>query len=79
MPHDVNGILLKEGDKVALFGTIKSIDCDQPTYCNITFRADEKMAPDADDWDCCLSARMVKLVGSQSEIAQDILECGTLG
>ncbi len=59
MPHDKNGNELKVGDRVALFGTVKEITSEQPTYCNIQFETDEAMAPDAEKTVYALSARMV--------------------
>lgn len=62
MPHDVNGQLLKAGDEVILRGKVKSIDSEQPTYCNITMQTKIGMAPDQDEegYTLCLSARMIE-------------------
>lgn len=71
MPHDCNGQLLKVGDIVVLRGKVKSIDSDQPTYCNITLQTDLGMEPkqdgDGGGQTYALAARMVECVGSQSE------------
>ena len=67
MPHDANGNLLAVGDKVVLSGTIKSIDSEQPTFCNVTMLCDRGMEPEQDGKDkneggyiLVLSARMVE-------------------
>lgn len=45
MPHDANGNLLKEGDKVIIPGTIKNITTAED-YCNCTVELDFPMPPD---------------------------------
>lgn len=45
MPHDANGVELKVGDKVAIFGTITNI-CVGEDYCNCSVEVDAKMPPD---------------------------------
>lgn len=64
MPHDANGQLLKVGDKVVLRGRVKSIDSEQPTYCNITLQTEKGMEPSQDGeaggQTYSLSARMVE-------------------
>jgi hypothetical protein len=70
MPHDKTGVLLKAGDRVALFGTVKEITSGQETYCNILFEAEEKMAPDAEPYQLSLSARQVEHAGpKQSSVS----------
>jgi uncharacterized Zn ribbon protein len=66
MPHDANGVLLEVGDEVTLHGKVKSIDSEQPTFCNITVKCDRGMDPTQDGADnenaytLVLSARMVE-------------------
>lgn len=64
MPHDTKNQLLQVGDRVILRGTVKSIDSDQPTYCNITFQTDKGMEPKQDGegggQTYALSARMIE-------------------
>lgn len=64
MPHDALGQLLKVGDKVILRGKVKSIDSDQPTYCNITLQTEQGMESKQDGegggQTYALSARMVE-------------------
>lgn len=64
MPHDKKGNLLVIGDRISLLGLVKSIDSEQPTYCNITILAEIGMEPSQDGTDAaptyCLSARMVE-------------------
>lgn len=72
MPHDINGKKLHVGDRVALYGTIKNITSEQPTFCNITFVADKGMEPtqDTEGYTLALSARMVELVQSTQSPGQ---------
>lgn len=69
MPHDANGQLLTVGDEVVLRGKVKSIDSEQPTYCNITFQTHRGMEPSKDGdgggETYCLSARMVEAVAKE--------------
>lgn len=44
MPHDANGNLLKEGDRVTIPGTIKSITTGEE-YCNCSVELDFPMPP----------------------------------
>lgn len=64
MPHDALGQLLQVGDKVVLKGIVKSIDSEQPTYCNITLQTEKGMEPKQDGegggQTYTLSARMVE-------------------
>lgn len=64
MPHDANGVLLTVGDKVVLRGKVKSIDSEQPTFCNISLQTDKGMEPAQDGegggQSYTLSARMVE-------------------
>lgn len=68
MPHDMKGQLLTVGDKVILRGKVKSIDSEQPTYCNITLQSDVGMEPSQDGegggQTYALSARMVEKEGA---------------
>jgi hypothetical protein len=70
MPHDANGVLLEVGDEVVLHGKVKSIDSEQPTFCNITIKCNHGMDPTQDGADnenaytLVLSARMVEKGGS---------------
>ena len=68
MPHDTNGQLLNVGDEVVLRGKVKSIDSEQPTYCNITMQTEKGMAPehDAEGYIISLSARMVEKQGGSN-------------
>lgn len=65
MPHDARGHLLKVGDEVVLRGKVKSINSEQPTYCNITLQTHQGMEPSQDGegggQTYALSARMVEL------------------
>lgn len=73
MPHDANGQLLTVGDRVVLRGKVKSIDSEQPTFCNIQFQTDRGIESSQDGpleeithefrgggQTYCLSARMVE-------------------
>lgn len=64
MPHDANGQLLEVGDSVILRGKVKSIDSEQPTYCNIQLQTNKGMEPNQDGdgggQTYALSARMVE-------------------
>lgn len=66
MPHDVNGQLLTVGDEVILRGKVKSIDSEQPTFCNIKLQTHQDMEPkrdgDGGGETYTLSARMVEKV-----------------
>lgn len=65
MPHDIKGQLLNVGDEVVLRGKVKSIDSEQPTYCNITLQTVNGMEPAQDlanggeGQTYALSARMI--------------------
>lgn len=74
MPHDKNGKILSAGARVALFGTVLAVTSESPTFCNITFRPDEAMAPGEGPYDLALSARMVEqLPGSNGLNFSDAL------
>lgn len=60
MPHDKNGQAVKEGDRVAIFGTVKRVEVGEE-YCNVTVETEEPMYPSDAPSSVTLNARQVVL------------------
>lgn len=69
MPHDKNGTLLAEGDRVSISGVVQKITSEQSIFCNLAVTFDRGMEPMMDvdrggeGYTMALSARMVEKVG----------------
>jgi hypothetical protein len=61
MPHDKNGALISEGDKVLVRCTVKSVTPGEE-YCNVTLETVEPMYPSTNKDTIVLNAKQVERV-----------------
>jgi len=61
MPHDVNGKIVKPGDKVVIRGTVRSVSPGEK-YCNCQVDFDVPMPTDEGGWKESISSINTKMI-----------------